>query len=355
MDRFAAPIFAVATPLPADQKVHSRSAALPAPKTFVRRSDGASLTASFEWELCVPPTNPDEPNCSADYWCAIGTNEGASTTRNWALSNLLGNMISEPFFDSLRTKQQLGYIVNGSCRDQFDVVYLRFVVQSTKVDHPRNLKSRIDDFLVDFGRSLREMPSDKFESFRESLIAKNKEEAQSIAGQGGALWNTIVGNVEFKQHALSLKVIPSLTQKEVVEFFESKVKPGGKDRRVFITCVEKNPEAKMPEDPASAAAAAADAAKAEEEKAASPAEAPVPVVEVPLELSSLLLAAQAGAEFEGILEAAGVPVPAGVAGTDSCRVVFTFSNPYKFKSVVPMHTSYNAARMLAYKKLLASK
>jgi insulysin len=70
---------------------------------------------------------------------------GGQTTRNNMLLELFAQIISEPCFDVLRTKEQLGYIVFSGVRRSSGVQGLRIIVQSTR--KPAYLDQRIEAFL----------------------------------------------------------------------------------------------------------------------------------------------------------------------------------------------------------------
>ena len=65
-----------------------------------------------------------------------------------AYLTLLGNMIHEPAFDQLRTKEQLGYIVWGGVRCFIGSLGIRIIVQSER--DTVYLENRIENFLKDY-------------------------------------------------------------------------------------------------------------------------------------------------------------------------------------------------------------
>lgn len=59
--------------------------------------------------------------------------------------DLVSQILVEPCYNELRTKQQLGYIVYSGARKANGAKGLRVIVQSTK--HPAYVEQRIEDFL----------------------------------------------------------------------------------------------------------------------------------------------------------------------------------------------------------------
>ena len=89
---------------------------------------------------------------------------------------LLCHMLREPLFNTLRTKQQLGYVVQS----YYDVDFVQADATSTAVDwiainvlsrklSPTEVMTRIDDFLTDFRTSLLKMPESQIQDHASSL------------------------------------------------------------------------------------------------------------------------------------------------------------------------------------------
>jgi len=81
---------------------------------------------------------------------------------------LLGQMISAPAFDQLRTQEQLGYVVLSGATETATNMSYRILIQSTKA--PTYLAGRIDTFLTKFTDILREMSKSEFELHKSSLV-----------------------------------------------------------------------------------------------------------------------------------------------------------------------------------------
>lgn len=71
---------------------------------------------------------------------------GLQSTESNMLLELLAQIIAEPCFNTLRTKEQLGYIVFSGIRRTSGAQGLRVIVQSDK--HPQYVENRIDSFLT---------------------------------------------------------------------------------------------------------------------------------------------------------------------------------------------------------------
>ncbi|CAJ1351587.1 unnamed protein product, partial [Effrenium voratum] len=94
--------------------------------------------------------------------------------RTRMLLELLEDMMYENVYDELRTKQQLGYSVGCNMRDSFGVLGFSIYVLSA-VQRPPVLLERVDAFLKDFTRQLREWPSEKLLGAKRELQRFGKE------------------------------------------------------------------------------------------------------------------------------------------------------------------------------------
>lgn len=70
---------------------------------------------------------------------------GAQTDHSNIMVNLVSQVLSEPCYDCLRTKEQLGYIVFSGVRKVNGANGIRIIVQSAK--HPSYVEDRIENFL----------------------------------------------------------------------------------------------------------------------------------------------------------------------------------------------------------------
>jgi nardilysin len=70
--------------------------------------------------------NPEEDCSVVEVYCMAGPNG----TRLRAKLDLLEQVLSEPFYDQLRTKEQLGYSVHASTRLTHGILGFAFVVVS---------------------------------------------------------------------------------------------------------------------------------------------------------------------------------------------------------------------------------
>ena len=88
-----------------------------------------------------------------------------------ARSAMLAQLLNGPFFNLLRTQQQLGYVVYAGETDMFRLPGITFTIQSP-VKGPGELASRIDDFIRGFAETLAKMPESEFDQNRDGLLSQ---------------------------------------------------------------------------------------------------------------------------------------------------------------------------------------
>lgn len=131
----------------------------------------------------VKHENPDETNSAMISTYLLGYSKPlvADWDKIRAMGSIMGSIVYETFFDELRTKEQLGYIVQVRLDTIGHVAYpcyvLKFVVQSNVKDSVF-LNDRIKKFVNDFKVSLDTFSEETYFSARkavyESLIEREK-------------------------------------------------------------------------------------------------------------------------------------------------------------------------------------
>ena len=95
-----------------------------------------------------------------------------------AALQLFAQIAEEPAFDQLRTKQQLGYIVNTQATQSTGSMGFRVLIQSER--DPVYVETRIEAFLDSLKEYLEEMSEDDFEKNKQSLITKKEEKPKNL-------------------------------------------------------------------------------------------------------------------------------------------------------------------------------
>ena len=140
---------------------------------------------------------------------------------NRAKYGLLGSMINAPFFKSIRTDQQLGYIVSGRNTKLENLPGLSFLVQSPKAG-PVELKRRIDQFMTNFKGTLNEMTAEKFDEYKQGLIKDLQAKDKNLNERTRHYWSEINEKMfDFNSKEKIIAEVEKLTHSDMKMFFSS--------------------------------------------------------------------------------------------------------------------------------------
>ena len=130
--------------------------------------------------------DPANVNHCVETWFYVGSREDREVRTK---TLLLDQMLHEPAFDQLRTKEQLGYIVFSGPR-AFSTTYgFRFLIQSEMT--PEFLDARIEAFLMRYADTLEKMSETKFEDHKRSLVVRRLEKLQNLDQESTRHWSQI--------------------------------------------------------------------------------------------------------------------------------------------------------------------
>lgn len=137
-----------------------------------------------------------------------------------AKSGLFAQMLHEPCFDTLRTKEQLGYVVFSSSLNNHGTSNIRILVQS---EHTTSyLEWRIDEFYKAFGEILKSMSDDDFMKHKDalckSLLQKYKNMNEESSRFAAAIY---LGDYNFTHRQRKAALVSKVTKEEMIEFFET--------------------------------------------------------------------------------------------------------------------------------------
>jgi insulysin len=144
--------------------------------------------------------NPNEPNSALTYYLRYGSH---TNQRNRVLNALLTQIISEPAFNILRTKEQLGYIVSATTwvSPGSSDAGLRIVVQSER--GPVYLENRVEAFFEHMKMELEEMSEAIFAEQKTGLQIKWQEAPKNLPEEATKFWNHIdSGYLDFLRREL---------------------------------------------------------------------------------------------------------------------------------------------------------
>ena len=169
---------------------------------------------------------------------------GSASVENTALQKILSDPLHEAFFDTLRTKQQTGYIAQSWPRELEKELVQFFAVQSSSV-LPDNLLVRFELFLEDFSKRMQEIiPQERFEGLKQSQIALLKAPLRSMDEL-----NTHLYYLAFRKDAdfyWREKVIESIANLSYEEFTERAYALLSKENRRRLASLVRGKEQERP-------------------------------------------------------------------------------------------------------------
>jgi secreted Zn-dependent insulinase-like peptidase len=111
-----------------------------------------------------------------------------------AVADVLADLMSEPFFDCLRTEEQLGYSVQCGARSTNGSIGLEFSIQSSS-ETPGEMVNKVEKFIAQFfKREIADMSNDEFDEQLESLIEGLTEPPTSLAREARDIWSEVTEN-----------------------------------------------------------------------------------------------------------------------------------------------------------------
>lgn len=171
-----------------------------------------------------PSPNSSTPNSSLEYYLEIC---GPRDAEKRSMLILLANMMQEPVFNQLRTKEQLGYIVWASPRNTAGIAGLKVVVQSER--DSVYLENRIESFLVDYSSELSNMSAEDFAAFVESTCLLVGQKDESLRKESSRWWQHIHGGFyEFDRIEKIIESLQKVNHRSLVDFYDSHVNPKSK-------------------------------------------------------------------------------------------------------------------------------
>jgi insulysin len=138
-----------------------------------------------------PLANKDELNSCLFCYCHVGD----ITDRKTRITlNLLARILQVPFFNQLRTVEQLGYAVQSGFTVWTASVGIYFSIQSER--DPAYCEARLDAFLETMTSYLQELPDSTFQEHKSGLVVLLEEKFQNLDDEWVYFWQEIRSGYE---------------------------------------------------------------------------------------------------------------------------------------------------------------
>ncbi|KDD73111.1 hypothetical protein H632_c2526p0, partial [Helicosporidium sp. ATCC 50920] len=162
-------------------------AALPCPVPRPPQVRCTRLPSRCDWLLRAPVKNPAERTSAVEiyYQC------GRDSTAERVLLDCVCQLLHEPCYDELRTKEQLGYTVHSGLRCTHGLLGLAVVVVSAS-HGAAHVDARVEAFLEGQRARLRSLPAEEFEAHRVALRSVKLQKDRALVDECDRAWEEIV-------------------------------------------------------------------------------------------------------------------------------------------------------------------
>ncbi|RME34472.1 MAG: peptidase M16 [Gammaproteobacteria bacterium] len=164
-----------------------------------------------------------------------------------ARSALMAQILSAPFYEQIRTEQQLGYIVHSASLPLLDVPGMVFMVQSP-VAGPAGLLGNIERFLQDFRGRLASLQPEVFERHRQGLLTRLLVPAKTLRERSERYWRDLDReNTAFDTRERLADRVRALTRAEVLQLYDGMLLARSARRLMVYTGGSRHGGERLPE------------------------------------------------------------------------------------------------------------
>lgn len=191
---------------------------------------------SLRWDAIS--INPSNKNNGIAIQCMFENEEDevAQHEKKVAL-DVLDTIMSENFFDTLRTKQQLGYTVYSSQHTDNTVLRMNFCIESAKYQ-PDELERRIRDYLKGFKVTyVKELSEQKFADSIKGMIMVKSADFESLKKESKFMFKQVMKEKGFDGLERDVAVLKRITLQQFQDFIEREFYPEGKTMREAVFTV----------------------------------------------------------------------------------------------------------------------
>ncbi|HQQ63964.1 MAG TPA: insulinase family protein [Pseudomonadales bacterium] len=134
---------------------------------------------------------------------------------------MLAQVVKSAFFQSLRTEQQVGYIVNCAYLPMARVPGIAFLVQSP-TRGVGDINKKVDAFIEEYFAFLNSRDDAWFEQQRQAVLTQLQEKPHNLAEQSMEYWSDMtLGYTGFNQRQLQAEALQQMTKAELLDVYRS--------------------------------------------------------------------------------------------------------------------------------------
>lgn len=174
--------------------------------------------------------NLNEENNSTGFYLYIDTLDFSKNTqwvKNLCLLNLLHNIISNEYFDQLRTKEMYGYIVKSRIvnlgEPSLNNFYYMFLVQSPNKTN-ENITERTEKFIIEFYKILKKMSEDDIETLKNGFITGLISNFNNLYELSSYVYNNeiVTEYLKYDSRQVMADECKKITLKDLTNFYNEK-------------------------------------------------------------------------------------------------------------------------------------
>ncbi len=128
-------------------------------------------------------------------------------------------MLRTPFFNKIRTDQQLGYVASAFSRSFHDQPGLTFLLQSP-VMGPDKLKTRVDAFAENQLSMLQELTVEKLNDYKAAVTVDLLKKDTNLSERTNRLWSSIKDSDHgFDEAILLADAVNAVSREQLIETY----------------------------------------------------------------------------------------------------------------------------------------
>ncbi|SEG70286.1 insulinase family protein [Marinobacterium lutimaris] len=166
---------------------------------------------------------------------------------------LLNEIMQTPFYSSLRTEQQLGYIVFSTPLPMQDVPGIALVVQSPVAD-PDKLEAAYDEFLEGMSERLSTITEEELAAFKQSLISRINQSDKTLKNRSARLWRELdrenpdfntrealtAATLQITPDSLAARLSELRTRQLALRSYGGDNEPGSRDDKALLNALKED-------------------------------------------------------------------------------------------------------------------
>jgi nardilysin len=186
--------------------------------------------------LTLAAKDPTETNSSVEVYFQVGKDN----THDRVMVDLLMEILYEPMYNQIRTKDQFGYSVSCDARWTDGIIGLHFcVVTSSKT--AQETEDRIERFLLEYRQTLVEMSAEDFMEHLVALATVKLNMFHSLSEESGHYWSEIRdGRYKWEVERDEVICLKTITKDAALKAYDEWLWPESKKRRRLVVKVVAN-------------------------------------------------------------------------------------------------------------------